>query len=230
MTDRPRGRSLGLATAAIVVALVAAGCGSDDTATTTTSAATTQAPATTAVPTTAAPTTTTIAPTSTTAPPTTTAPVTTVTTTTTTAAPTTTSAPDTNALADGSGCTPGTADSLPDGEWFGYVSDADASTLDFDLACWFTGDAAAQAAAEDGEESPPPNDYYVRNVNPALRTLDVAPSAQVTWLPNPGDPSTETTVTYADWLVGRTGRAYQPGVWLTVGGGAITEFFEQYVP
>jgi hypothetical protein len=110
------------------------------------------------------------------------------------------------------------------------VDDAAASTLDFDLACWFTGDAAALAAAEDGEESPPPNDYYVRNANPSLRTLDAESDATVAWLPNPGDPSTETTITYAAWITDREGRGYQPGVWLTITAGAITEIREQYVP
>ena len=47
-------------------------------------------------------------------------------------------------------------------------------TVTFDLVQWFSGDAATKAAAEDGEESPPPNDYYIRNVNPRLRTLPVA--------------------------------------------------------
>jgi hypothetical protein len=213
-----------LAAIAVAVALIAAGCGDDESASTTSPPTTTQAPVTTTTPmTTTSPTTT--AATTTTSPATTTtaAPS-------TTAAPTTTSAPDTNSLADGSGCTPGTPDSLPDGEWFGYVDDATSSSLDFDLACWFTGDAAVLASAEDGEESPPPNDYYVRNVNPALRTLAVAADAEVAWLPNPADPSTEATAAYVDWLSARTGRAFQPGVWLTIAGGAIEQIREQYVP
>ena len=53
-------------------------------------------------------------------------------------------------------------------------------TVTFDLVQWFQGDAAARAAAEDGEESPPPNDYYIRNVNPRLRTLPVAADARLT--------------------------------------------------
>jgi hypothetical protein len=207
-----------------VVLVLATSCSSDGDG-----ASTTSSTSTTLVTTTTAATTTTTEGTTTTA-----APATTTTgseTTTTTRAPTTTttSTPDTNSLASGSGCTPGTTTSLPDGEWFGYVDDASAARLSFDLACWFTGDAAAQAAAEDGEESPPPNDYYVRNVNPGLRTLSVAGSATVAWLPNPGDPST-ATVPYADWLTDRTARSYQPGVWLTITGGAITTIEEQYVP
>ncbi len=100
----------------------------------------------------------------------------------------------------------------------------------FDLACWFTGEAAARAATEDGEESPPPNDFYVRNVSDAVRSLTVDPGASVTWLPNPGDPATEQTVTYAEWLTGRDARGFQPGVWLTVDGAVVVELHEQYVP
>ena len=102
-------------------------------------------------------------------------------------------------FASRSGCTPGTAE-LPDGEWFGYVGDVTATDLTFDLTCWFSGPAAEQAAAEDGQESPPPNDYYVRNVNATVRTVPAAAGAEVEWLPNTGDPTTATTVDYVTWL------------------------------
>lgn len=138
--------------------------------------------------------------------------------------------PDNNPLAAGSGCTPATDDSLPDSEWFGYVDEATTTQIEFDLACWFNGEAAALAAAEDGKESPPPNDYYVRNDNPGLRRLAVADGAGVTWLPNPGDPTTEETVLYPEWLAGRASRGFQPGVWLTVDDGAVVHIREQYVP
>lgn len=150
-------------------------------------------------------------------------------TTTVTEAPTATP-PGINSLAAGSGCTPGTSADLPDGEWFGYVLGATEDEVRFDLACWFTGEAAARAASEDGEESPPPNDYYVRNTNEAVRDLATAPTTNVRWLPNPGDPATEETVSYAEWLDGRGSRGHQPGVWLTIGGGAVIEIREQYVP
>lgn len=199
----------------IALVLITAACGSDDATTSTTSGATT----------TVAPGTTTAAPSTTTAAPTTTEAMTTTVATTTTTTP-----PDTNSLASGSGCTPGTADSLPDGEWFGFVEAAADGSVDFDLACWFNGEAAAAAAAEDGEESPPPNDYYVRNTNSGLRTLTVAGSASVTWLPNPGDPSTEETVDYAAWLAGRAARDFQPSVWLTIEDGAVARIVEQFTP
>ena len=138
--------------------------------------------------------------------------------------------PDNDPLAAGSGCTPGTDDSLLDGEWFGYVDEVTTTQTEFDLACWFNGEAAALAAAEDSKESPPPNGYYVRNDNAGLRRLAVADGAAVTWLPNPGDPTTEETVPYPEWLAGRASRGFQPGVWLTVDGGAVVHIREQYVP
>ena len=138
--------------------------------------------------------------------------------------------PDNKPLAAGSGCTPGSDDSLPDGEWFGYVDQATTTEIEFDLACWFNGEAAALATAEDGKESPPPNDYYVRNGNPGLRPLAVADGAAVTWFANPGDPSTEETVPYPEWLAGRASRGFQPGVWLTVDDSAVVHIREQYVP
>lgn len=163
--------------------------------------------------------------------------------TSTSTAPTTTSPPlssttaastttiDTNLLASGSGCTPG-SNELPDGEWFGFIVDASADVIEFDLACWFTGDAAIAASAEDGEESPPPNDYYIRNANPATRAVQVASDAAVTWLPDVGDPASETDAGYSEWLTGREDRGVelQPGIWITVTDGALTMLREQYVP
>ncbi len=152
------------------------------------------------------------------------------TTTTTTVAPSTIAAPDTNALADGSGCTPG-SDELPDGEWFGYVVSATADTVDFDLACWFTGDAAVLAAAEDGDESPPPNDYHVRNENPMLRTVGVSPAVEVAAMTNVGDPATEGPMAFADWVAVRVDGPDPPmDVWIVVEDGLVVSITEQYRP
>ncbi len=135
-----------------------------------------------------------------------------------------------NEQASGSGCTPPAGDGLPAGRWFGYVVDAQSDQVEFDLACWFNGTAAALAAAEDGEESPPPNDYYVRNENDVTRTLTVDEAAEVSWLPTPGDPATQTTISYSEFLESRSDRPFQPGVWLTVGDQKIVVIEEQYVP
>jgi hypothetical protein len=132
--------------------------------------------------------------------------------------------------AEGSGCTPGEGD-LPDGEWYGGVVEAEGNTIGFDLACWFTGDAAARAAAEDGEESPPPNDYYVRNANPSVRTITVGPDVEVVWYPDFGDPGSEATTTFAEWIGGLSGRGeFIPGIWLEIEDGDVVGIQEQWVP
>ncbi|MDH3679954.1 MAG: GerMN domain-containing protein, partial [Acidimicrobiia bacterium] len=136
----------------------------------------------------------------------------------------------TNERASGSGCTPTSSDSLPDGLWFGFIEDPQTDQVSFDLACWFTGAAAAAAAAEDGEESPPPNDFHIRNESDRLRTLAVDPSAEVAWLPNPGDPESLEVVTYHAWLAEQPGRPVAPGVWLNVEDGRVISIEEQYVP
>lgn len=137
------------------------------------------------------------------------------------------SAPDVGA--SGSGCTPGDAVTLPEGEWFGFVESTSASGIEFDLACWFTGQAAVDAAAEDGEESPPPNDYYVRNDNPTIRSLGVSSETEVTWYPT-GDPASETVVTFEEWAEDVVGRGFMFGVWLAVIDGEVFAIREQWVP
>ncbi len=112
----------------------------------------------------------------------------------------------TNELAEGSGCTPGTETGLSDGRWYGFIASVNNRRVDFDLACFFTGAAAEAAATEDGEGGPP-NGFYVRNVNPLIRSLDVAADAMVTWFPDIGNPDSEEAVTFDEWVTGRAGRA-----------------------
>ena len=104
-------------------------------------------------------------------------------------------------------------------------------TVTFDLIQWFEGDAAAKAAAEDGQESPPPNDYYTRNVNPRLRTLPVTSGARITLTRltvgqsggNAAEPVPADLATVAADGVGHI-------FWATVQGGQIQALEEQYVP
>lgn len=104
-------------------------------------------------------------------------------------------------------------------------------TVTFDLIQWFEGDAAAKAAAEDGQESPPPNDYYTRNVNPRLRTLPVTSGARITLTSqtagqsggNAAGPVPADLATVAASGVGHI-------FWATVQGGQIQALEEQYVP
>ena len=151
---------------------------------------------------------------------------------TTSASPGTSSPPTTVPDGDGasgSGCSPGDAATLPEGEWFGLVVATSAGAIEFDLACWFTGDAAIDAAAEDGEESPPPNDYYMRNENPQSRSLEVSSEAGAVWYPT-GDPTMEVEGTFQEWVDGVAGRGFDFGVWLHVIDGQVVAIREQWVP
>lgn len=169
-------------------------------------------------------TTTTTSPTSTTTAPTTT---TTVTTAVTSGETTSTSVGNADG-SDGSGCTPGTDGTLPEGHWFGFVVSTAADSIELDLACWFSGQAAIDAAAEDGEESPPPNDYYVRNENELTRTVIVWSDAEVTFYPT-GDPASETQGSFEEWTDVISQRNVF-GVWLDVIDGEATTITEQWVP
>ena len=106
----------------------------------------------------------------------------------------------------------------------------EADGFDFDLACWFSGDSAALAATQDGQESPPPNDYYVRNTNDASRPLAVDAGVPVVWYPESGDPTSEASTTYADWLAQDRDIAAIPGIWVDVQDGAPVSIHEQWVP
>ena len=74
----------------------------------------------------------------------------------------------------GSGCSPGDTTSLPDGWWAGHLASYVGTTIDFDLVCYFTGDAANAAAADDGKPTPVDDDRYVRNSNPKTFTESFA--------------------------------------------------------
>lgn len=197
---------------AVAVAMLTAACSPDDTADETTSTTSTTVETITTSTTPAVTTTTTTAPA----------------TTTTTVGTTTPTVFDTNQLAEGSGCTPGT-DDLPDGVWYGTVDSYDSDGFAFDLACWFSGDAAVLASAEDGEESPPPNDYYVRDQNPKLRDLDVAAETPVRWYLS-GDPNEFVDGTFTGWIEFLDTVPFILGVWVTVEDGAVVSIEEQWVP
>ncbi len=126
-----------------------------------------------------------------------------------------------------SGCTP--AAGLLDGRWFGYVDSTTDAEIQFDLACWFDGEAANDAASEDGMESPVPNDYYVRNDSDLVRTVSVASAAAVEWVPSLGSPET-ATVSFDEWRSERGSGAAPLGVWLTIEDGSVVSITEQWVP
>jgi hypothetical protein len=123
---------------------------------------------------------------------------------------------------------------LEDGRHPVYLKTVDSGrrTITFDLVQLFTGDAAARAAAEDGKESPPPNDIYIRNVNARLRTLPVAADAPITantlTAQSSGSATKDVPLTL-DELAGYFPTAADP-FWITVQGGQVTRMAQQYLP
>jgi hypothetical protein len=113
------------------------------------------------------------------------------------------------------------------------VSDAK-KTVRFDAIQFLTGEAANKAAAEDGEDSPPPNDYYIRNTNPKVRTLSIAPSVTVTVnvlaAADTGSSTEDTRITLAKLAGYPRDRVDDAVFWLTVSHGKVTRIEEQYLP
>ena len=130
----------------------------------------------------------------------------------------------------GSGCTPGTTATLPDGRWFGILQSIDSAggTIGFDLECLFTGDAAnAAATADSASEVPVPNDVYVRNESSTVRTLPAVADVAVGLLQD-GGASTSFEPTKAG-LAAAAPLVDRP-VWVLVTGGWVVAIQQQYFP
>jgi len=97
----------------------------------------------------------------------------------------------------------------------------------FDLIQFFQGEQAAIEAAKDKQESPPPNDLYIRNVNPRLRTLPVRAGAPIT-VNGLLATQTDTPVTLAK-LASLTAR-YSPVFRITVQDDQIVKIAEVWMP
>lgn len=168
------------------------------------------------------------------------------TTTVSTSAPddTSTSAPSTapGSTAPGGSTTPTTnADSdggldLDDGRHPAYLTSVDVAgrTLTFDVIQFLTGSEATTAyQAETGETDTPPNDYFIVNENPKLRTAPVSSGVTVQLVRLADDSDADLDPGTWDELP-----AYlaQPGIqefspfWLTVSGGEVTAIEEQFLP
>jgi hypothetical protein len=124
---------------------------------------------------------------------------------------------------------------LADGRHPVYLKtvDPDRPTITFDLIQFFTGEAATKAAAEDGEESPPPNDYYIRNVNSRLRTLPVQSDAPITVnvlaAQSSGSSTKDVSVTL-DELAGYFPNSGTAPFWITVEQGQVAKIAQQFLP
>ena len=111
--------------------------------------------------------------------------------------------------------------------------DPDGSAITGDVIQFYWGEDATREAAKDHQESPPPNDYYIRNLNPKLRTLTVTPDAVITTNTLTAGYTGSATKTIAVpldrlriVLLGRN----SPPFWITVQHGQVTKIAEQYLP
>lgn len=100
--------------------------------------------------------------------------------------------------------------------------------ITFDRVDWLGGNEAAVANGGGA----PPNDYFVRNVNPALRTYTVAPTAEV-WgsilLSRKVDPTRSSVAALARFV--QSDPALGSAYWhLQLDGGVVTGVEEQYHP
>ena len=130
-------------------------------------------------------------------------------------------------VAEGSGCDVGEGE-LPDGRWFGAIEELSPTSVELDVACWFIGEDAIIAAEQDGAESPPPNDYYVRDDASETNTADIDPDAVTVFYPTGGPDASTGAV--ADLIAASPERGYPYGVWLEVSDGVVVSLEEQWVP
>lgn len=141
---------------------------------------------------------------------------------------------------------------------FAFLPHVSASEIVADYAQWLTGDEANQAAFEDGVigsvEEGVPNDYYIRNVNPRLRTLPLSGDVAVWLVSAPSGPVETVAVEVEEWLAlfndgvpwdyeteeppaweaphygyFGSGTIYA-GYWLFIVGGEVIAIERQYVP
>jgi hypothetical protein len=125
---------------------------------------------------------------------------------------------------------------LPDGRHPVRITtvDPDRRTITFDLIQFYRGDDAAREAAKDHQESPPPNDYYIRNSNPRLRTLPVRADAPITCntLTAGYTGSATKNVRVPLWRLAIVMQATHssPPFWITVHHGEVVKITEQYLP
>jgi hypothetical protein len=129
---------------------------------------------------------------------------------------------------------------LQDGRHFGYIKSIDMGSrkLEFDLAYFLIGDEANQAAAEHGDETPVPNDYYIVNDNPLLRTIKVPRDVSVLvidWgnccklVPGEIQPFADA-FSSQDHKFDEKYQGADSQYWITVQNGVVVRIQEQYLP
>jgi type II secretory pathway pseudopilin PulG len=128
---------------------------------------------------------------------------------------------------------PGVAtDSEPDGRYIGRITDVFTEDgtryIEIDFIQFLVGDEAAAAATAHGDESPPPNDYYIVNDNPMLRVFPVDDDLlEVTTWTWPGHVSEIYPAPFDTWSANRD--ALGPH-WVVIADDTIVQMEEQYLP
>ncbi len=138
--------------------------------------------------------------------------------------------------AHGSGCITPRYEDLPDGVWFGFVQTIGGTMLTFDLACFFSGEAACIAQTADGEAPNPADclDFWIRNDVDYPYGVVISPTARV-WYVDALAPEWDHTfeIPLASWP---TDASYQScasdtcAAWIYVNDGRVTAIVEQYLP
>lgn len=106
----------------------------------------------------------------------------------------------------------------------------DRMSLVVDFAQFLTGGAAEEAAKEAGDE-PPPNDFYIANTNPKLRTFAVDKRAKfrVAW-GSPDDTELLSAEEFVRAIDENTDGAADAFYWFTITNGVITAGEQQWTP
>jgi hypothetical protein len=111
--------------------------------------------------------------------------------------------------------------------------DPDRRRITFDLIQFYQGDDAIREASNDHQESPPPNDYYIRNANPKLRMLPVRSDATITCntlTAGYTGSATKDVQVPLDRLAIVLPRGGAGPFWITVRHDQVVKIAEQYVP
>lgn len=108
--------------------------------------------------------------------------------------------------------------------------------LKIDYIQWFSGDAAIQAAQKDNGPGFRccDNGYYIRNVNPLIRTFKITPTAVVqlatAFSDNPTGKKTISLAEFKRLIDEPQGKAYHVPFWIHLTGDNVTQIVEQYIP
>jgi hypothetical protein len=132
------------------------------------------------------------------------------------------------------------AGDLGDGRYFVYMKKIEGGEegpllLTFDLAYFYTGDKANEVAASRGDEVPVPNDVYIVNDNPKLRTYPIGSPVTVRYLPQGTSRTKKGDIgTLEEAVSGTNPTNYWDvkvfGWWIVITNGQVTSLTEQFQP